>query len=104
MRHFLAYWYLQSPARFVKTVSHAIGTLDGQFAVRDTLKNLNKPLFQDYSYQGRILGVVFRLGRVGMALFIYALAALAYVFGYVLWLLVPPLCLVSIVGSVAAAF
>jgi hypothetical protein len=102
MRHFLAYWYAQSPARFLEAAKHGIGTLDGQFAVQDTLRNLNKPLFQDYTYQGRILGVVFRIGRVGLALVIYTVAAAAYLAAFILWLLFPFLCIISIVGSVAA--
>lgn len=102
MNHLLQYWYLRSPNRFITAAQHAIQTLDGQIAVRDTLHNLNKPLFQDYTIQGRIIGVFLRLARAAMGLGVYLLVAVAYAGLFVLWLSFPIFCLVSLVGSVVS--
>ncbi len=103
MQNVLRFWYVQSPSWTYKHLVGTITTLDGQFSVRDTLKNLGKPIFQDYTRQGRIIGFFLRLARVGLALFAYAIVALLYALVYLLWLLFPILCLVWIIGSFIGA-
>ena len=98
MQSLLRFWYGQSPNW---VFSHFLGTvhqLDGYFAVRETIKNLNQPLFQDYSRQGRIIGFFFRIGRILLAFFFYFLAFLGYVIAYIFWLLFPVLCVASILA------
>lgn len=99
MYAFLAYWYLQSAARFYKGGLAAIGSAEDEIAVLDTARNIGKPLFQDYSRQGRVLGVLFRLARIVAGIICFAVIILGYVALYIFWLALPPLCLVSLVGS-----
>ena len=73
--------------------------VEGVVAVRDTIHNLNRPLFQDYSYQGRIVGFFLRLARIGAGIFVYAVVGLLFVLGYFLWLIFPLLCSITIIGS-----
>ena len=96
---FLRYWYLQSPAIAFRSLGRAINFFEAQLAVRATLQNLNKPLFQDYTFQGRIIGVFLRLGRAFLGGLLYLLISLVYLGIYLLWLIFPLLCLVSLVGS-----
>jgi hypothetical protein len=74
--------------------------LEGRLAIRSTFFNLGKPLFQDYSREGRIIGVFLRLGRIFIALIIDALASLAYLLLVILWFFLPFLCLISLIGGV----
>lgn len=73
--------------------------LEGRLAIKSTVTNLGKPLFQDYTREGRLIGIFFRLGRIGVALFIDVLASLGYFIAILLWLLFPVLCLISLLGS-----
>src|SRR5258708_6648176 len=99
MQHLITYWYLESPARFYSAYRQTVQTLDGTFSVRDTLRNISKPIFQDYTYQGRIIGVLLRLARVVVALFLFLLTALVYAGAFLIWLFFPLICVVSIIGS-----
>ena len=97
--HALMYWYVKSASRFYTAFQQAESHLEASFAVRDMLRNLDKPLFQDYTLQGRVIGVAIRLFRVALGLAAYAFAAALYLAGYVLWLLFPLLCLANLLGS-----
>jgi len=99
LQQIVQYWYLTSPSRFLNATTHAIHMLDGKLAVRDTLRNINKPLFQDYTTQGRIIGFFLRLARVAAALLVYAVVVSAYAAVFVFWIIFPLVCLVSLVGS-----
>jgi len=93
---FIRYWYVLSANRFLLLFRNGSAALEGQIATRETLSHLTQPLFQDYTFQGRIVGFFFRLGRVfvgGMAQLLLAAGSLSL---YVLWLLFPVLCIISI--------
>ena len=96
---FFSYWYITSATRFLHSLQSAWQATEAQIGIIDTFHNLDKPLFQDYSRQGRIIGFVFRLGRIIAGLLTMAGTAAFYAALYVFWLIFPPLCLVSIAGS-----
>lgn len=54
-----------------------------------TLKHLFEPLYKDYTIMGRILGPIFRLGRVLVGLVIYIVAGAIFLIFYLFWLLLP---------------
>lgn len=101
MIYWLQFWYMHSPGRFYAACLHSIGSLDNTFAVRDTAKNLGKPLFQDYTYQGRIIGVFLRCSRIAIGVLCYLFLVVGYALAFGTWLLFPLLCIVSLIGSVA---
>ena len=96
---FVSYWYLQSPQRFYSAYLSLLNGLEAQLAVVDMVRNISKPLFQDYTFQGRLIGVAIRVLRIIGSVFIYAVISLAYAAIYLFWLLFPILCLLSLVGS-----
>jgi hypothetical protein len=100
MGHILAFWYLDSPSWTYHAFLRTLGNLEGHFAVVDTAKNIKKPIFQDYTLQGRAIGVFIRLVRICLGSFFYLLTGLLFIFLYGLWLFFPAICLVTI----AAAF
>jgi hypothetical protein len=98
MGYFLRFWYLNS---FSWTWNHYLSTIaafEGQIAVQATFHNINKPLFQDYTFQGRIIGFFFRLFRIISGLLIYLFLGIFMALFYLLWVLLPVLCIVSILG------
>ncbi len=98
MQYLVHFWYLRS---FPWAWEHYISTLasfEAQIAVQSTWKNIGKPLFQDYTFQGKIIGFFFRLFRILGGLFLYAVIGIIYAALYLLWILLPILSIVSILG------
>jgi hypothetical protein len=99
MRTILTFWYKDSPVWFYSSCVDTINSLEGHLGARDTLRNISKPIFQDYTLQGRFVGILLRLGRIGLALSIYLVAVSTYAGVFVTWLLLPVFFIVSIIGS-----
>src|SRR3989344_5656628 len=84
------HWYAGGSRNFALAFVAALENLDRQFAVRITLKFLFQPLYKDYSPVGRVLGVIFRSGRIATGILMYVLCAIVFLLVYLLWLLIPP--------------
>lgn len=86
---FLRHWYIKSFFIYSNFVVSQLEKLDRLLAFKITLRYLFKPLYQDYSFLGYVLGFIFRIGRLisgGIIyVFIFALAAAAYF----VWLAIP---------------
>ena len=101
MRHLFLFWYGKSGPWVLRSFLHTIQNFEGTLAVKSTAKNISKPLFQDYTYQGRIIGALLRIARICLGSFIYLLIAVAYLGAYAFWLAFPIICLVNMVGALA---
>lgn len=77
----------------------AIGSVEDEVAVVDTARNIGKPLFQDYTRQGRVLGILFRLARIFAGVVMFGSIIIGYGLLYLFWLTAPLICLISILGS-----
>lgn len=99
MNNFFTYWYVQSASRFFQAYRETLSTTEETFAISQTIKNISKPLFQDYTLGGRVVGVLLRCVRIIGGLFSYLLLALLFISTYLLWLAFPAVSLVSLVGS-----
>jgi hypothetical protein len=99
MLHLLRLWYVQSAPWAVSRYVTTVRTLDGTFAVVDTFRNLGRPLYQDYTWQGRVIGVFLRLARIGFGIIMYVLAAVVYFIAYLMWLALPFIFIAAIVGG-----
>jgi hypothetical protein len=58
--------------------------------VKITLQHFFEPLYKDYSVVGRVLGVIFRFGRVVIGAGLYAAVTLCFIAIYLVWIAVPP--------------
>jgi hypothetical protein len=86
---FLRRWYVDFSRLFWARVIEGGAAFDRQFAVKIMLKTLFLPLYGDYTVIGRILGPIFRFGRILIALpFIGAYFAFA-LFVWIVWLAIP---------------
>lgn len=61
---FLFFWFVEGPKAYWKRASSLLFAFEDVWAVGITAKNLFTPLYQDYSIMGRVIGPLFRLGRV----------------------------------------
>lgn len=98
---FFHHWYAHASRRFGYAFTVILEHLDRTFAVKITLKHFFHPLYKDYSAIGRILGIIFRSGRIiiGVAVYIFWAAVFAAV--YVVWLLIPPVIIFYVLRSIS---
>ena len=86
---FFHHWYVDGSRTIGNKFIVTLEAADQSFAVKITLRHFFEPLYKDYSVIGRILGVVFRTGRVLVGGVFYLLIALVFAVVYLAWLLVP---------------
>mgnify|MGYP001598281159 CR=1 FL=1 len=91
---FFHHWYHDAVRVFNHFVLSCYERLDQTFALRITLKYFFKPLYKDYTIVGRILGVIFRSGRIFLGLIVYGFFGLVFLGFYLLWLALPPAILI----------
>ncbi len=87
---FLRHWYVKSGKIYSNFVLNKLSEIDEVLAWRITLNHLFEPLFKDYSIIGHILGFIFRILRLSVASVVYIIIFAVVIFGYLLWLLIPP--------------
>ena len=86
---FFRRWYFEGSRYFGHSYLSTLESLDETFAVKITLRHFFEPLYGDYSFVGRILGMVFRTLRTALGLCFYLVISLCYAFVYGAWLLFP---------------
>ncbi len=86
---FLVHWYAHGFLLFWEKTLALFAHLDQAIALRITLRYFFEPLYRDYTTLGRVLGVVFRSGRVIVGVFAYGVLGIFAVALYVLWALLP---------------
>ena len=91
---FFHHWYEDAVRVFNHLVINFYERLDRVFALRITVKYFFEPLYKDYTIVGRILGVVFRSGRIFVGLIVYGFFGIVFMGFYLLWLALPPAILI----------
>jgi hypothetical protein len=86
---FFHHWYIDGSRVFAHAFISALEAADRTFAVSITLKYFFQPLYRDYTAIGRILGIVFRTGRIIIGAAVYLAIALLFAAAYLVWLAVP---------------
>lgn len=86
---FLRHWYIKSFFIYSHFVVSQLEKLDKFLAFKITLRNLFKPLYQDYSFLGYVLGFIFRVARLILGGIIYAVVFVLAIIIYIVWLAVP---------------
>lgn len=94
---FIRHWYLGSLFAISHFTLSLLETLDEDIALEVTLRNFFRPLYGDYTPLGRVLGFLFRCGRVFAGLLIYPVIVLLAASLYFFWALVPVYFLINIV-------
>lgn len=86
---FFHHWYWDGSRAIGNKFMVTLTAADQSFAVRITLRHFFEPLYKDYTIIGRILGVIFRTGRVIIGGVAYLLIAAAFAVVYLVWLGIP---------------
>lgn len=87
---FFHHWYVDGSRRLFHNYINALENVDKAFAVHITFRYLFQPLYKDYSPVGRILGPIFRSGRVLIGSAFIAGWTVIFFIMYVVWILFPP--------------
>lgn len=97
---FFHHWYVDGSRNFFHYFISSLERLDRNFAIRVTLKYFFQPLYKDYSIVGRILGVVFRSGRIIAAFLTYLVFSFLFLVVYLIWLLIPAFIILKVLQGI----
>ncbi len=86
---FLKHWYVDGFLFFWRKTFGVLGGLDRSLAVKITARHWLKPLYQDRSVVGYILGFIFRTGRIVFGSIIYFLIFVVAFGVYLAWAIGP---------------
>ncbi len=89
--HLVEFWYPEGIAFFLRTWKNLTLFLEEDLAVSLMWRLLFTPLFHDSSYVGRFLSFLFRLSRILMGLFAFALSTIGLSFIAIYWFVLPVL-------------
>jgi len=82
---FLKHWYLDVFAFFYEKWWQTLKSLDRFFALPLTFKYYFYPLYSDYTWTGRLMGLFWRTVRLISGLLLYFFISLVFVVLYLFW-------------------
>ena len=82
-------WYVHGSRFIGHHLIEILSSLDQTFALKVTLKYLLRPLYKDYTIVGRILGPIFRVGRVLIGAVMYVVIIAIFLAVYIIWVSIP---------------
>jgi len=88
---FFHHWYFDGSRAFGLHFMSTLIATDRSLAIKVTAHHFFEPLYKDYTFIGRILGVVFRTIRIAIGLLVYLSIVAAFVAAYLAWLSIPVL-------------
>lgn len=88
-RHFLLWLFLDMPINIYQGWSKTASSFEAQIAVITTAQNLGKPLFQDYTREGRMIGFFMRLFRIAIGILVQIIILLLFIALLFLWMIMP---------------
>jgi len=86
---FFHHWYVDGSRAFGRTFIATLREVDTVIAIKITLRYFFQPLYKDYTIMGRILGVIFRTGRILVGAAVYTVLIAVFAAAYLAWLAVP---------------
>ncbi len=93
--NFFVRWYGTGSQFFWSRVFEWFASLDRTFGVAINARLIMHPLYGDYSPVGRVIGPVFRLGRIALGAATYALLFVFAGAAWLAWLAIPALLLIT---------
>jgi hypothetical protein len=86
---FFHHWYIDGSREFLHRLVSTLSAADQTIAFGITLRHFFEPLYKDYSIIERILGVIFRTGRIILGAAFYVFLLVAFAIAYILWISIP---------------
>lgn len=95
---FFVHWYGDGARAFKRSYRTASGSLESVVASRAMLHLMFRPLYGDYSVVGRIIGPIFRLGRLILGGVAHAAIAALFFVVWLIWASIPLLLITYATG------
>ena len=86
---FFRRWYGLASIRIWANLIERLSSIDRVFAIRINAKLWSQPLYGDYTIVGRIIGPIFRIGRIIIGLSMYVVLTLVTFVAWLVWLMIP---------------
>lgn len=86
---FLRWWTVLLPQAIIAKGRRSVSLVGDAFAVKQMLQHINEPIFQDPTWQGRLIGIGIRIMRIVIGLLAEGVTTLALGALLVLWYLFP---------------
>lgn len=86
---FFRRWYIDFPRVYWSRVIELAASFDRTFAIKIMIRTWLQPLYGDYTPIGRMLGPIFRTGRILTAFPFFAIYFGAAFLLWLLWLAIP---------------
>lgn len=103
-RHFVLFLFVTVPLGIIVAWRTASLSFESQISVVSTLKNITKPLFQDYTREGRLIGFLMRLVRIAAGSLVQVVVLAFYLALLVAWYLLPFYLVYQIIRNGASFF
>ena len=97
INQFFWFWYVQSSKDFWHREIAFIKGVERDIGVMINLKLITQPIFGDYTYAGRVIGPIFRLGRVLIGFVIMSVSIFIVILIYLIWIILPPLAFLMVI-------
>jgi len=97
MLTFFQWYYVTLSAGLIEIGRDWFALIASQFAISAMWQNISQPLYQDYTWSGRIIGFFIRLGRIALGLLIEGIILVLLLLIFVLWLILPLLAVYKII-------
>lgn len=91
INQFFYFWYVRSSKDFWHREIGFLKQIERDIGVMINLKLITQPIFGDYTYAGRVIGPIFRLGRVLIGTIIMLASIFVVILIYIIWMILPPL-------------
>jgi len=96
INQFFYFWYFTSSKNFWHKEIGFLKQIERDIGVIINLKLITQPIFGDYTYAGRVIGPIFRLGRVLIGFMIMLVSIFVVILIYLIWIILPPLALLMV--------
>ncbi len=97
--HFPVWWYTRGFWGVLRYFGQALSYRWTSYQFRIWLKNFFVPMYGQYDWSGRLVSVFMRFFVLLGRLIAYVIEAITYFLFIILWLIVPPLCLILFLQS-----
>ena len=88
---FFHHWYVDGSRAIGHRFIAALEDIHRTLAVRITVRHFFQPLYRDYTFVGRLLGIFFRTCRIVIGVAVYLLIIVLFALFYLAWLATPAL-------------
>lgn len=96
---FFHFWYIRNSADYWRRKIAFLRSVERDIGIVVNLKMITQPIYGDYTFAGRIIGPIFRLGRVLFGCLLFFISLIAVVVIYMLYLLMPVIVAVMLVEN-----